>query len=136
MSTAVKLTDELVGSARIASALWHRSMTQQIEHWARIGRALEQMPGLALDKVERVLSADMSFDTLSPEEQAMVLGKLEGMLVKPEGDSQLHRQMRRKGTPYTVLDPDGRLVEVLPDGQRHEISDADDYAGQMRKASD
>lgn len=36
MGSAVKLSDAIVAAARAESKLMSRSMTQQIEHWARI----------------------------------------------------------------------------------------------------
>jgi len=39
MATALKLSDELVESARPYATAMHRSVTKQIEYWARIGKA-------------------------------------------------------------------------------------------------
>ena len=69
MSTPLRLSNELLVEAREASGRFHRSITQQVEHWAQLGRALEavlsfsstgklkdlsQQPGIhsLLDKVE------------------------------------------------------------------------------------
>src|SRR5262245_32095048 len=41
MGMPVKLSDDLVESARAAAANTDRSITGQIEHWAKIGRAVE-----------------------------------------------------------------------------------------------
>ncbi len=41
MGMPVKLSDELVASARKEAASSDRSITGQIEHWARIGRSVE-----------------------------------------------------------------------------------------------
>ncbi len=38
MTTAVRITDELVREARIFSKIDQRSVTGQIEHWTRIGK--------------------------------------------------------------------------------------------------
>jgi hypothetical protein len=42
MPHAVKLSNGLIEDARAAAELEHRSVASQIEHWARLGRALEQ----------------------------------------------------------------------------------------------
>lgn len=42
MPHAVKLSDALVEEARAAADLENRSVASQIEHWARLGRVVEQ----------------------------------------------------------------------------------------------
>ncbi len=41
MTTAVRITDDLVRDARIFSRIDKRSLTGQIEHWSRIGKCAE-----------------------------------------------------------------------------------------------
>jgi hypothetical protein len=41
MGMPVKLSDELVAAARKEAATADRSITGQIEHWAKIGRSVE-----------------------------------------------------------------------------------------------
>ena len=43
MGSPVKVADELVEAAREAAALASRSVAKQIEHWARLGRAVEEL---------------------------------------------------------------------------------------------
>lgn len=49
MPQPVKLSDELVEDARVASDATERSIAGQVEFWARLGRALE--PALRGDQV-------------------------------------------------------------------------------------
>ena len=37
----MRLSNELLVEAREAGGRFHRSITQQVEHWAQLGRALE-----------------------------------------------------------------------------------------------
>jgi hypothetical protein len=46
MVTAVRISDELLTDARKYSKIDHRSLTGQIEHWARIGKCAEENPDL------------------------------------------------------------------------------------------
>ena len=46
MGQPVKLSENLVLDARLASQLSERSIAGQIEYWARIGRAIEPLLGL------------------------------------------------------------------------------------------
>lgn len=43
MSQPVKLSDTIVGDARLASELCERSIAGQIEYWAQLGRAIEPL---------------------------------------------------------------------------------------------
>jgi len=46
MVTAVRITDDLVKEAKIFFKIDKRSLTGQIEHWARIGKCAEENPHL------------------------------------------------------------------------------------------
>ena len=41
MAKSVRISDDLYSMARTEAAMMHRSVAQQIEHWAAIGQALE-----------------------------------------------------------------------------------------------
>ena len=43
MGSPVKVADELAEAAKETAELANRSMAKQIEHWARLGRAVEQL---------------------------------------------------------------------------------------------
>jgi hypothetical protein len=55
MPTAVRISDELLSSARKYSKIDHRSLTGQIEHWARIGKCAEENPDLTYDLIKEIL---------------------------------------------------------------------------------
>ena len=55
MPTAVRISDELLSSARKYSKIDHRSLTGQIEHWARIGKCSEENPDLTYDLIKEIL---------------------------------------------------------------------------------
>jgi hypothetical protein len=55
MATAVKISDELVGKARIRSKIFKRSIAGQIEYWAKIGQLVEDNPDLPLPFLQNIL---------------------------------------------------------------------------------
>ncbi|MCI5150117.1 MAG: hypothetical protein D3916_12135 [Candidatus Electrothrix sp. MAN1_4] len=55
MATAVKISDELVGKARIRSKVFKRSIAGQIEYWAKIGQMVEENPDLPLPFLQNTL---------------------------------------------------------------------------------
>lgn len=115
MPSAVKLSDDLVETARRASRLWSRSMTQQIEHWARIGRALERAGDVSSARIRQALTAELDFDDLSVDERAAVLGSVEQMVVRPHGDEQLARALRADALPRATAGPSDSVAMVGPE---------------------
>jgi len=55
MPAAVRVSDELLMEARKFSKVDHRSLTGQIEHWARIGKCAEENPDLTYDLIKEML---------------------------------------------------------------------------------
>ena len=55
MSTAVHISEELVREARKFSKVDHRSLTGQIEHWAKIGKCSEENPDLTYALIKEML---------------------------------------------------------------------------------
>ena len=54
MATAVRISEELMSEAKKFSKVDHRSLTGQIEHWARIGKCAEENPDLTYDLIKEV----------------------------------------------------------------------------------
>ena len=55
MATAVRVSEDLVQEARKYSRVDHRSITGQIEHWARIGKCAEENPDLTYGLIKEIL---------------------------------------------------------------------------------
>jgi hypothetical protein len=55
MPTAVRITDDLVRDAKIFSKIDQRSLTGQIEHWARIGKCAEENTDLTYSLIKDIL---------------------------------------------------------------------------------
>lgn len=57
MSIALKLPDDLVEMAKPHAAAEHRSVPKQIEYWARLGKLVDENPGLPLQFIKDTLLA-------------------------------------------------------------------------------
>jgi len=55
MTTAVRVSEKLVREARMLSAVDNRSVTGQIEHWARVGKCAEENPDLTYRLIKDIL---------------------------------------------------------------------------------
>jgi len=55
MGNAVKISEELLNTARIYAKVQHRSVAKQIEYWAQIGKIAEDNPDLPLSFIQDIL---------------------------------------------------------------------------------
>jgi len=55
MATAVRISEKLVNEAKKFSRVDHRSITGQIEHWAKIGKCAEENPDLTYSLIKEIL---------------------------------------------------------------------------------
>ncbi len=55
MATAIRISDDLVTDAKKYSRIDHRSLTGQVEHWARIGKCAEENPDLPYSLIKELL---------------------------------------------------------------------------------
>ena len=55
MASAVRISDKLVREAKLYSKVENRSVTGQIEHWARIGKCAEENPDLSYSLIKEIL---------------------------------------------------------------------------------
>ena len=55
MTTAVRVSDKLLQEAKLYSKLDNRSVRGQIEHWAKIGKCVEENPDLTYGMVKEIL---------------------------------------------------------------------------------
>ena len=62
MAKAVRVSDDLVMAARKFSRVENRSITGQIEHWAKIGKCAEENPDLTYELIKEILLGIEEFE--------------------------------------------------------------------------
>ena len=65
-STAVRLSEEIVRTARAYAPVNSRSIPKQIEHWAKIGKIAEENPDLPYEFIKKLLEAREEMKTEKP----------------------------------------------------------------------
>ena len=55
MSTAVRISHKLVDDAKVISKVENRSVTGQIEYWAKIGKIAEENPTMSFQLIKEIL---------------------------------------------------------------------------------
>lgn len=112
MGTSLKLSDDLVNEARQEAEAADRSLTSQIEHWARLGRKVESVL-----RHEDVLALKRSADEpLAPPTRRALLAALRR--ITSEGvRSELTAALKQGRTVYQDAG-DGRVERIERDGTR------------------
>lgn len=116
--TAIKVSDALASEARLAAADSDRSLTGQIEHWARLGRAIE--PALPTSLIAALKKSGLALDALENEaEKALVLDALARLRQSPPYANRA-TALRQSHGPLYEADPNqpGGVLRVNEDGTR------------------
>ena len=114
---SVKFNSTFVETAREEAQLLHRSVAGQIEHWAKLGRAVESAPGFTLDRVRAALEGRFSVDDLAAEDQESFFDLLSNHFDTPSPTADAFYEARREGGGGVGRDEQGRLVRALPGGK-------------------
>lgn len=119
MGTPLKVSDNLFAMAKQEAQATQRSITAQIEHWARIGRAVEVIVAhqelIGLKQAGELLTP-LSPSVARPREVHDLLARIANSADREATKSGL----RATGKPVYATDPNypGMIVQVLPDGTR------------------
>ncbi|MVF14813.1 hypothetical protein FT643_22000 [Ketobacter sp. MCCC 1A13808] len=99
MPRTVKISDEMIHLAENERLISGRSLANQIEHWARIGRTIEQSPAFNYERIKAALTAQIAYDDLTFEEQEVYLEELgEALWAEPDAKTKaLYAQLTGPG---------------------------------------
>ena len=93
-SVPVRLSAQLAARAREAARVQDRSLTDQVEHWARLGELIEAaVSGAAIEKLKTVSHDDQLSDRLASADTE-------------KGRVRTQRLLRRRGGPWHETTPD------------------------------
>jgi hypothetical protein len=83
---SIKLSSDFVDEARLEAEVLHRSLSGQIEYWARLGRAIEQVQGFSVARIRAVLEGQLDLDDLTAAEQGAAFDQLGSLFDNPPED--------------------------------------------------
>jgi hypothetical protein len=107
---------DLYDSAAAEGARQHRSVKQQLDHWARVGRAVSSRHTAARQKVEAALSGELALAELSEEEGVVFNAEISAAIQERLADADYGQTLASRGITTVALDEDGQIVEHRPDG--------------------
>lgn len=117
-NSPMRLDADLTDAARATAGTMSRSLSQQIAHWARIGRELERSPGVTVPVVQAVLEGRGGYDQLNVQEQAIVRANwAEGIDAARKG-LRLDRILAAQGREVVELGATGEVKVRKPKAMR------------------
>jgi hypothetical protein len=113
---SIKLSSDFVEEARREAEVLHRSVGAQVEHWARLGRAVESTPGVGVPQVRDALQGQLKIEDMTAEERDRFFDNLSDYFNKPNpaADAYYAELGAREGAVGT--DGEGRVVRRMADG--------------------
>ncbi len=113
-TSVTRIDDDMFESARQHGAAMSRSASQQITHWARIGRELESAVSVSHREIADVLTGRGSYDALSAEQQAVIRAGWIELLDARIRALDLAEEFAGQGRSYVELDESGQVVRRTP----------------------
>jgi hypothetical protein len=110
-TSPARINDDLYASAKLAGDALSRSASQQVVHWARIGREIEASGSISHKEIAEVLTGSRSYDSLSPKEQAVIRAEWSARMDAIRAALDLAQQFAAAGRTWVELDDDGNVIE-------------------------
>jgi ParD-like antitoxin of type II bacterial toxin-antitoxin system len=111
-----RVAADLVDSAAAEGARQSRSAKQQLDHWARVGRAVSSQHSASRRRVEAVLAGDLPMGELSVEEGVVFNAEVSAAIEERLAHSNYGDALAARGVTTVALNDAGEIVEYRPDG--------------------
>jgi hypothetical protein len=111
-----RVAADLMESATTEGARQSRSAKQQLDHWARVGRAVSSQQSAARRRVESALAGDLDTNDLSVEEGVVFNAEISAAIEESLGRTNYGNVLAARGITMVALNDDGQIVEYWPDG--------------------
>lgn len=111
-----RVAADLVDSAAAEGARQSRSAKQQLDHWARVGRAVSAQHTASRRRVEAALADQLSTAELTVEEGVVFNAEIAAALEESLARTHYGDQLAAQGITTVALNEAGDIVEYRPDG--------------------
>lgn len=117
-STPTRVNADVAAAAASVAPAEHRTVAEQINHWARIGMQVERSTSVAGRRVLAAAAGEAQFSTLTAEERAMAHATIDAAIAERVATERFGPAARKAGQVTVSIDDDGNLIEIAPDGSR------------------
>jgi hypothetical protein len=107
---------DLVDAAAAEGARESRSAKQQLDHWARVGRAVSQAESAGRRRIEAALAGTLPMRELTAEEGVVFNAEISAAIEENLATSHYGRILAAESVTTVALDEHGQLRQYRPDG--------------------
>jgi hypothetical protein len=111
-----RVAADLMDATAVEGARQSRSAKQQLDHWARVGRAVSAQTSAARRRVEAALAGELDERELSAEERLVFNAELDTAIAETARTIRFGEVLAARGVTTVALDEHGRLTRYHPDG--------------------
>ncbi len=111
-----RIAADLMDSAAAEGARQSRSAKQQLDHWARVGRAVSNQHSVARRRVEAALAGDVPLRDLTDEEGVVFNAEISAAIQERLASADYGAVLGARGVATVALDESGEIVQYAPDG--------------------
>ncbi|MCV7199087.1 TA system antitoxin ParD family protein [Mycobacterium angelicum] len=111
-----RVAADLMDSAAAEGRRQSRSAKQQLDHWARVGRAVSSQHSAARQRVEAALAGRLPLRELTVEEGVVFNAEISAAIEESLAHSNYGQALAQRGVTTVALNDAGELVEYQPDG--------------------
>jgi hypothetical protein len=111
-----RVAADLMDSATAEGARQSRSAKQQLDHWARVGRAVSSQHTASRRRVEAALAGELDTSDLTVEEGVVFNAEITAAIEERLARTDYGGVLASRGITMVALDEAGQIVEYWPDG--------------------
>ncbi len=120
-TTPMRVTSDLASQAASVAPSENRTVTEQVNYWARIGMQLERAASVDSRRVLAAVAGESQFASLSPEERAAAHATVDAQMAERVAGARFGTEARKDGVKTVSIDEHGTLIEISPDGSRRPL---------------
>ncbi len=120
-SIPTRVTADIAATAASVAQSENRTVTEQINYWARIGMQVERSTSVDGRRVRAVIAGDAQFSTLTPAERTVAHATIDAEMAARVAEQRFGPAARKAGQVTVAIDDDGILIEIAPDGTRRPL---------------
>lgn len=115
LDKVTRVAADLFDSAAAEGARQSRSAKQQLDHWARVGRAVSSQHTVSRRKVEAALRGEIATAELTVEEGVVFNAEISAAIDEGLARTDYGASLAARGVVTVALNEAGELVESRPD---------------------
>jgi len=116
LDRVTRVAADLVDSAAAEGTRQSRSAKQQLDHWARVGRAVSTQQTAARRRVEAALAGRIQLTELTVEEGVVFNAEISAAIEENLSRTHYGDTLAARGVTTVALNEAGDIVEQRPDG--------------------